>query len=46
MENVDCLMLADKLGKDGLAVLKSRLGWIESQIAQMDATLGDAREFV
>ena len=43
---VDCLMLADGLGKDGLASLKSSLCWINSQLAKVDATLGEAREFV
>ena len=43
---VDCLMLADALGMDGLASLKSSLCWINSQLAKVDATLGEAREFV
>ena len=43
---VDCLMLADGLGKDGLASLKSGLCWINSQLAKVDATLGEARDFV
>ena len=46
MENVDCLILADTLGRDGLVELKGRLGWIESQIDNMKSTIGDAWEFV
>ena len=46
MENVDCLMLADTLGRDGLDELRGRLEWIESQIDKVKSTIGDAREFV
>ena len=46
MENIDCLILADTLGRDGLVELKGRLGWIESQIDNMKSTIGDAWEFV
>ena len=46
MENIDCLILADTLGRDGLVELKGRLEWIESQIDKVKSTLGDAREFV
>ena len=46
MENVDCLMLADTLGRDGLVELKSRLGWIESHIDKVKSTIGEAWEFV
>ena len=46
MENVDCLMLADTLGRDGLDELNSRLGWIESHIDKVKSTIGEAWEFV
>ena len=46
LSGVDCVMLADALGKDGLASLKSSLCWINSQLMKVDATLGEARGFV
>ena len=46
MENVDCLILADTLGRDGLVELKGRLEWIESQIDKVKSTIGEAWEFV
>ena len=46
MENVDCLILADTLGRDGLDELKSRHGWIESHIDKVKSTIGEAWEFV